>query len=208
MSDFIQDINGKWKMTGVKHNITDVDLTITAHFKYKGGQEKTFSITKTESTVSTEWETPLGVKISLTDIDMQCEDKIIGNKRYTVTNYSFGTPQEYPNVTRNLAISGNNEVPFQGQVQLAAQYTVKVGNNTEYETNATNGAEWEVVNGPAQIIGKGLVKNNNTGNSPVSATIKATYNGAEKTYSLELKGSGDAEVVTINVSGGFAQERE
>ena len=57
MSDLRQASNGKWKIVGIKHD--QPGISIPAEYTYNGSK-KTFSITTSEKTIVTDWETPLG----------------------------------------------------------------------------------------------------------------------------------------------------
>lgn len=106
MSDLRQASNGKWKIVGIKHD--QPGISIPAEYTYNGSK-KTFNITTSKKTIPTDWETPLGEAIKLSDITRTYSDVVDGGKIYRVklpenfTIHPADTPEPDPTITLKLS---------------------------------------------------------------------------------------------------------
>ena len=106
MSDLRQASNGKWKIVGIKHD--KPGISIPAEYTYNGSK-KTFNITTSKKTIPTDWETPLGEAIKLSDITRTYSDVVDGGKIYRVklpenfTIHPADTPEPDPTITLKLS---------------------------------------------------------------------------------------------------------
>ena len=176
MADLIQDINGKWKISGIKHDKNGVD--VGAEFIYNRASTS-FTITTQELTVETSWETPLGVPIDLNDITRNYTTPTPPDgKVYRVVDTNL-VAHEYPNVTREIKIAYADDqqeyVPYGGNAQLKATYYVKIGGTVSFNSDVTDKVEWGVSAGPGSISETGLLTNTNQTENDQTIYVTAEY---------------------------------
>lgn len=94
MAEVQQDANGRWTIK-IKHNIAG--LTVKGvKFTYDN-KTVTFDVTDSYNSIQTEWETPLGTPISLSQITRVYPTFTVGNVKYK------------PSAQDNITINAWNE---------------------------------------------------------------------------------------------------
>lgn len=190
MAELNQDFNGKWNITGLKHN-GPADVSIPASYTYNG-ITKTINITSSEQTVQTDWKTRIGEAINLNDVRRTYGTVSQGDTTYTaVDNFASSSVHPVPGASYTLEVSGPTSIANGGSGNFSAVYILKVNNVERARQTVTSDAAWSMASGAAYAsVNAGRVTNNNSGSGDQQASVRATFNNISGTASFTAEGTG------------------
>lgn len=207
MAELNQDFNGKWKITGLKHDHPGV--TIPATFRYNGSSVN-LSITSSEQTYTfpDAWKTPIGVAIRIGDIQRTYQRVTQDGTTYETTdNFTSSSVHPVTGAVYSLEVSGPNTLAGDASANYTATLILKVNGTLRASQDVTNDATWRVVSGPGTISGHRVTNTNDTG-SDKTIKIEAKYNsdgisatGTKNITAESGGGGGDTPMIRIIYTG-------
>lgn len=173
-----QGNGGNWTLT-ISHNKTGIEIPAT--FTYKGASTS-FTITDTEQTIETGWETPLGTAILLEDITRVYDEVVVGNRKYKVSSDDFtikAYEEEEHEISQTITVSPMNTRVSNGTPrQLTVTMHTYVDGVETATTNVTSAATYTRSNSAITVSNGGKITWNNNSTAETTATVTVSYPSA------------------------------
>lgn len=207
-----QNSNGKWKITNLYHEYEE-NVAIPVTIMYNNADPVDYTISHTRNhEASTNWETPIGVRIDTSKITHESEivPSSDGRKKYRISKINWIRVVPYsgetPSVeTHDLYITPTGRtVTCSGTTTFQAWDRKFIDGTLVSSGNVTTSAVWSVNSGPAtaDTTTKGKFSYKNTGSTSVTAVIKAAYSGNTNTVNLKInKCQDEPKYGTICITG-------